>query len=182
MINTPPKKSDCLFQLHRVILLIVTMSAGCSSDEQLRQQRTMEQIAKISAGEHQYLHNPVPSLVGRIVNDPACQGIEVLSLTDPLELSDVRFQELNKLKNLWTISFYCTRGTDTFLANLSGMKSVTALQFDMTDLSDSGIHYIAKFPSLRTIEFIDEKVSEKAMENLKVSLPNCEIIDSSEYQ
>jgi hypothetical protein len=99
------------------------------------------------------LHDPVPGLIEEIVRDPACaENVEHLVFTEfGPDLSDSRYDHLQRLRNVRTIYLYCTGNTDEFLANVSGMVSLESLETELADVSDEGMEHVAQCANLKKL-------------------------------
>jgi hypothetical protein len=119
-----------------------------------------QQISRINRGETDSLINPAPEFLHLVVADRDCATkVQEVHLSNDLwatydTIADSRFAQLRSLPNLERVylvkMFY---GSNVFLKNIRGMKSVRSMGMYASGISSEGIQYIAEMPNLDMLSF-----------------------------
>lgn len=168
-----------------LILLVICLFPYWFNEyvRQGKEKWTRRQMAEVKAGETTSISDPVPEVLGEIVQDRECADkiTEVwIGESTGARISDERFRDLKRLPHLrtvhvWYVGVY-KGGTDTLLANISGMESVEELSLYHSGVTAEGLRYAAGFPRLKQlyVDRVDDKCLE-AIKRLQKALPNCKV-------
>jgi hypothetical protein len=73
-----------------------------------------------------------------------------------------------------------TKVSDTGLAHLKGLESVSYLWLENTGVSDAGLEHLKGLPKLRSLGLGGTKVTDAGVKALQKALPKCQISNDPE--
>jgi serine/threonine protein kinase len=88
-------------------------------------------------------------------------------------ITDAGLRHLGNLKELDALNLSRTQVSDLGLVHLTGLKKLVWLQLRNTAVTDAGVQHLRQLTGLHQLYLDPVKVSKKAMEDLKASLPQC---------
>ncbi len=103
------------------------------------------------------------------------KSLEVLDL-DHTQISDAGLAHLVGLRSLEIIDLAHTQISDQGLAQLVGLKSLEILDLEHTQISDAGLVHLVEMRSLKILDVEYTQISGPGIQQLKVSLPGCQVI------
>jgi hypothetical protein len=170
-----------------------------------------DQIAEIKAGKsntiHFYCSNGTDLLLRQAANVPEIQNI-VLQLTD---VTDDGMNFISMMPNLKKLVVYGGAGVDdhgfTYIKNIKSLKTLSLINTKITDQSlpslkdlpslhelivfherwrgqtftDAGLIHLKKLTNLKKLNLSGGWASEKAVEELRQALPQCNITTTEDY-
>ena len=120
------------------------------------------------------LYKSTEKLDGILVSLAELKSLKAVNLDDT-QVSDAGLAHLVELKSLEGVSLNNTHVSDTGLAHLAELKSLTGLCLQDTQVSDAGLPHLAELKSLESLDLNHTKISDPGIQQLKTSLPNCQI-------
>ena len=67
--------------------------------------------------------------------------------------------------------------TDGTIRHLIGLNQLERLYFDWTAVGDGSLPHLKRFENVRVLNLQMSRISDNAIKRLRVSLPNCEILE-----
>lgn len=109
----------------------------------------------------------------------ALPKLEILSL-DRTRISDAGMSTINRMRKLEILSLSGTGITDAGLEQIKELKRLKRLRLSGTAITDAGLRHFEGLSELEDLYLEQTNVSEDAVERLKKSLPDCEMVTEVE--
>ncbi len=135
--------------------------------EHMRQSFRDSYIAEVRSGERTGVEIRLPVCLEDLVAEVDCVPKVRWMHIWMADLSDERWRLVKQFPQLERISFYDSRGADTFFRNIQGMESVESLNMQQTGVSDEGLQYIATLPDLKSLEVRGPAVTNAGIGQLR---------------
>lgn len=90
-------------------------------------------------------------------------------------ITDAGIRHLSSLKDLVALNLSKTQISDRGLVHLLGLKKLLWLQLRETAVTDAGVQQLRQLTALQELYLDPINISKKAIEDLKTSLPECNI-------
>ena len=120
-------------------------------------------------------------LDGTLINGVGLSYLRQLPLLNSLSVSNAELfdtdiaSHIQGLTNLKRLRLEDTHITDNGLNSLRGLTNLQYLDLTSCNITDSGLPFLQDLRSLQSLDLSGTFVSEKAVENLRRELPNCDI-------
>lgn len=127
-----------------------------------------------------HLVDPTPADWQAVENPERILTLQVLSVNNPLCLNDEALKNLSRFPNLRTLQLGgpAVEGqgfTDKGLVHVLKLKHLEALIIYNSQVTDEGIQQLKTLPSIQTIGFCFNAITQAGVEKLQSQLPNAHI-------
>lgn len=103
------------------------------------------------------------------------KGLQELNLGDCRQVTDVGLSYLKGLTALRELNLCHTQVTDAGLAHLKELKSLRMLNLSNLNITDAGLIHLKELKGLEVLHLYSTKVTDDGAEELRKTLPKCQI-------
>jgi hypothetical protein len=143
-----------------------------SNQERARQERRQRCFDSVKSGESTALVMD-SKLLPMLANDVDCQRIVTHLDFASTKIDPVDANAVSMLKNVTSMTFYCTAGTENVL-NAAKALPIANLYFEMPDLTPESYLKLKTFSSLKSLH-VEHVVTPEWRIRLESELPNVKI-------
>ena len=167
----PPITADGLVHLKHLGDIRSLTLPGCATDESLRFLKGLTGLRELGIN---FAGRDVTGITGTGFIHLADLKIEILDLSWS-RMSSGNLKHVAQLKGLKNLTAPCSM-TDDGLRSLGGLTKLERLTIRRGEVTDAGLDYVTKLPSLRALILSDCKVTPEGVAKLRKSHPNLLVI------